>query len=346
MYSIKEVSKIVNINANAIRFYEKKKLIHPERGENDYRYFKAEDIAKLQMIILYRKMGFTIEAIFDLIHHASAQTMVEQFSAQYKLLNTHIDTMKRVRDTMSVSIEQMLNENATEADIITTMQDTTKVIKKCNEWKDLWAFDQWAKKYDKDIKTPGKGLNFYKNYEEVLNRTAENVLEGTVVEIGIGTGNLAEKIMQKIPNVNRYIGIDQSIEMLKLAKEKCPQVQLRIGNFLKLPLDDACADTVVTSYAFHHCDSEERVIAIGEMDRILKRNGRIIITDLMFDTVSDRAHFEAHASQAEKDDLEDEFFTTVEELRHIFAGLGYSIKSEAIDDLIWVLTAKKQSKPT
>jgi len=63
------VSKIVNINANAIRFYEKKKLIHLERGENGYRYFMAEDIVKLQMIIFYRKMGFTIESILELIHH-------------------------------------------------------------------------------------------------------------------------------------------------------------------------------------------------------------------------------------------------------------------------------------
>lgn len=38
----------------------------------------------------------------------------------------------------------------------------------------------------------------------------------------------------------------------------------------------------------------------------------------MFDTEKDRAYFEAYASRAEKDDIVDESFTTVEELRHIF----------------------------
>jgi len=52
--------------------------------------------------------------------------------------------------------------------------------------------------------------------------------------------------------------------MLKLAKGKRPKAQVRIGSFLKLPLDDACADAVVSSDSFHHCDADDCVIAIGK----------------------------------------------------------------------------------
>lgn len=52
--------------------------------------------------------------------------------------------------------------------------------------------------------------------------------------------------------------------MLKLAKVKRPKVQVRIGSYLQLPLDDVCADAVVSSDSFHHYDADDCVIAIGK----------------------------------------------------------------------------------
>lgn len=41
-----------------------------------------------------------------------------------------------------------------------------------------------------------------------------------------------------------YYGVDQSVNMLKMAKKKCPNVSVKLGTFLKLPLEDGVADVL------------------------------------------------------------------------------------------------------
>ncbi len=60
---IKEVEKQLGISRSNIRFYEKEGLIAPERGENNYRHYSADDIAMLRKIVVLRKVGFTVEEI-------------------------------------------------------------------------------------------------------------------------------------------------------------------------------------------------------------------------------------------------------------------------------------------
>lgn len=142
-------------------------------------------------------------------------------------------------------------------------------------------------------------------------------------------------------NCQDVIGIDQSVNMLMEAKNKFPTLKLRMGTFLELPLQEASMDTIVSSYAFHHCNENEKKSALREMDRALKLNGRIIITDLMFYDDFERKKFESAALKEELDDLKDEFFTTVANLRCEGQFLGYSCTYEQIDALIWMVVLEK-----
>ncbi len=341
MYTIKEISEKLKISANSIRFYEKKKLISPLRGKNGYRAFTAEDLSKLQMIVLYRKMGFSIKAILEIVSNNAEATILEQFSDQYNILNDHVHAMMSIRETMGECIERMLNTSDIDETMIESMEMTANTIAASNNWKDSWNFDSWAESYDKDIRIKDYGLDFYANYDEVMDRTSENIIAGKVVEIGIGTGNLARKIMDKNCDGIAYIGIDQSINMLKQAKKKCPEAKLRIGTFLKLPLSDNIADTIVTSYAFHHCNEEEKTLAVAEMNRVLKKNGRIVITDLMFADGNSRSKFKATCTEREKEEMEDEYFAEVDKVEGILRAFGFRCKSKQIDKLIWMITADK-----
>lgn len=66
-YSIKEVAQMLGINENALRFYEKKGLLHPKRQANGYRQYDFLELSKAQMIVLYRKFHFPIESIEKLL---------------------------------------------------------------------------------------------------------------------------------------------------------------------------------------------------------------------------------------------------------------------------------------
>lgn len=349
MYTIKQVSEKLKVPANTIRFYEKKGLLTPQRGENDYREYGMEDISRLELILLYRKMGFSIEAIRELLSQGTAtqekdvkqEKLLEQYVLQYNLLHQHIHAMELARDALGESMEELLKEEPDQEKILEKMEQTATAIDVASGWKDNWRFDDWASHYDEDIKEEGDGLDFYRHYEEVLTKTAQKVTGEQVVEVGIGTGNLALKIQQYNWELKEYIGIDQSINMLKEAKKKCHDITLRLGDFLKLPLQSEKYDCVVTSYAFHHCNSKEKELAIAEMNRILKPHGQIIITDLMFENQEARKAFTAMASVREKEDLQDEYFGNVDEVTNIFQKCGYHCQVEQIDELIWCIVAKK-----
>lgn len=77
------------------------------------------------------------------------------------------------------------------------------------------------------------------------------------------------------------------------------------------------------------------------MDRVLNAGGRIVIADLMFENESARSDFEAGCSARQREELEDEFFTTIQDMKHIFNKLGYQCVFRQIDELIWVICADK-----
>ncbi|BCN29099.1 MerR family transcriptional regulator [Anaeromicropila herbilytica] len=341
MYTIKQVSEKLKVQANAIRFYEKKGLLIPNRGNNNYREYSIEDISRLEMIILYRKMGFSIDSIRMLLQDKKNPELLNQYVAQYNILNHHIHTMCSVRETLGKCVEDLLNGDSVQTEMIKKMEKTAEIIASSNEWEDKWHFDSWAEHYDRDIRRKGKGLDFYCNYDKVIEMTVQNIKGPKVAEIGIGTGNLAKVALESGIECNDYVGVDQSLNMLKEAKKKCPDIELRLGEYLQLPLDNNIYDTVVTSYAFHHCDHDEKVLAIKEMDKVLSHHGRIIITDLMFENEEKRNRYEDSCSKESKEDLLDEYFGNVDEVEEMFIQQGFHCKKEQIDELIWIIVAQR-----
>ena len=66
---IKEAAQKTGLSISNIRFYEKKELLVPARDmENKYRDYTEEDIERLKMIMVYRKMDLPVETIYALFH--------------------------------------------------------------------------------------------------------------------------------------------------------------------------------------------------------------------------------------------------------------------------------------
>jgi len=63
----------------------------------------------------------------------------------------------------------------------------------------------------------------------------------------------------------------------KLQQQGVSNVELRQGDGLALPLDDASVDAVFANMYLHHII--EPPLALAEMVRVLKPGGRVVITD-------------------------------------------------------------------
>lgn len=96
-----------------------------------------------------------------------------------------------------------------------------------------------------------------------------------VLDLGCGNGRLFELFKGK--NVD-YTGIDLSEEFIKKANKKYGN-HFQVANFLKLPFENNRFDSIWVIAAFHHIPSAEfRLNTLREIRRVLKKEGRIIIT--------------------------------------------------------------------
>lgn len=308
-YTIKEIAEILKITTNKIRFYEKKGLIAPIRETgNKYRKFNKDDIIKLQSILLYRSIGLSIDSIRDIFENNEKENDLNHFNNQWKLVNDEIHRLNIIRKSLENIIDKMYEEenyHDIKEELLEIINESDKLNTTKNGWNDKWNFNSWAKSYDHDVKKDIGKLKIYKNYELILQKVYDLVdgldeKKHRILEIGVGTGNLAGKFLE---NNYEIIGIDQSREMLSVAKEKYPMLKVRVGEFLKIPYDNKYFDVIVSTYAFHHLKDNEKSVAIEEMIRVLNDKGVIIIGDLMFESKQSEEEILQHLSQGEIDKL-------------------------------------------
>lgn len=65
--TIKEVEEQLGLSRATIRFYEKEKLLVPQRNGNTYREYSEDDVAVLKKIVILRKLGFSVAQIKDFL---------------------------------------------------------------------------------------------------------------------------------------------------------------------------------------------------------------------------------------------------------------------------------------
>ena len=107
------------------------------------------------------------------------------------------------------------------------------------------------------------------------------LLPGTLVvaDLGCGTGHIASEIA---PFVERVISVDNSTAMLKAARRRLadvPNIDLRRGELISLPIDDASCDAALIVLALTYI--LEPTAAIAEAVRILKPGGKLVMIDLL-----------------------------------------------------------------
>lgn len=93
--------------------------------------------------------------------------------------------------------------------------------------------------------------------------------------MGCGNGRLLQ--MFKGRKID-YIGVDFSEKMIQKAKEKYGDY-FQVADIFNLPFSDNYFDSIWSIAVFHHIPSKElQMKALQEIKRVLKKNGKIIMT--------------------------------------------------------------------
>jgi ubiquinone/menaquinone biosynthesis C-methylase UbiE len=101
-----------------------------------------------------------------------------------------------------------------------------------------------------------------------------------VLDIGTGPGFLADEMARAVGPGGRVVGIDNSTEMLALAKQRCAghaHVEFLEGDALKLPFEIPSFDAAVASQVYEFVEDLPR--ALRELRRVLVPGGTAAILD-------------------------------------------------------------------
>lgn len=207
----------------------------------------------------------------------------------------------------------------------------------------LEIFEQWADSYDETV--IGHDLEYkevFSHYEQILEAVAARSF-GHVVEFGVGTGNLTQKLLA---NGLVVTGIEPSPSMRKIAEEKLGERAMIIdGDFLHFP-ELKNIDTLVSTYAFHHLTDEEKAEAVAHYGTLLSKGGRIVFADTMYESEEDynntivKAKNKGFHNLAK--DLETEYYTTIPFLKNILEKYSFSVTFTRFNNFVWLMEGVKQ----
>ncbi len=97
-YGIKDLAKLTGLTTRTLRYYDEIDLLKPSRiGENGYRFYNSNELEKLQQIMFYRKRGFELKQIKDILYNPNydvSKALKEHLSA-LELQRENIDSLIR-----------------------------------------------------------------------------------------------------------------------------------------------------------------------------------------------------------------------------------------------------------
>ena len=129
---------------------------------------------------------------------------------------------------------------------------------------------------------------------------------GRVLDVGTGTGRIVELFAAAS---DRFVALDNSPEMLRLARAKianlhpeiASKVEIKLGDFNMLPVGDGEFDSVIFHQVLHYAQHPEAVIA--EAIRTLAPDGRLVIVDFAAHNLEELRTVHAHARLGFADDF-------------------------------------------
>lgn len=117
------------------------------------------------------------------------------------------------------------------------------------------------------------------NIDKSWRKAAISYISGqNVLDVATGTADIALAINKSDPQ-KKVIGIDISLGMLKIAKEKTKSkgIMLACADALNLPFRDNSFDNVIISFGIRNI--KNKIQALYEFKRVLKPSGKLLVLE-------------------------------------------------------------------
>ena len=282
-YTTGELAEIAGITYKSIRIYVEKGLLTPDKiTESGYKLFSRRSVEKLQRILMFKYLDFTLEEIGQMLEYENIQESLGKQLELIELKITHLNQIKKaVEDMQSLSDEKNWDKML---DIMKLTSQSEEVIKQYIKSDNL----------EKRINIHEYSTSDVNWHDYLLDKC--DIKEGmSILDIGCGNGLLWYRERNLLPdNINIYL-VDNSKAMLDSAKQihfsekdfytdKNIKFHYHIcdaSNINKLlEINSKKFHRIMANHMLYHIDDSDRKLLLGYVNAMLTDDGKFIASTI------------------------------------------------------------------
>ena len=204
MFHIKEAAELSGVSIKTLYHYDKIGLLVPVKSENGYRTYSQEDLERLQVILYYKYLGFSLDQIAELLAEEKSNLLphlakqLDYLTQERQRLDTLISTLQKTIQEQKGERQMTIEEKFTGF----SYQDTQKYHQEAVDKYGQEVMDQ-ALEHQK-----GREDEVAATFNKVFQTLAQNLQAG-LPATATENQEQAAKLLQAI----RTYGFDCSIEV-------------------------------------------------------------------------------------------------------------------------------------
>ena len=204
MYHIKKAAQLSGVSVKTLHHYDKIGLLVPAKSENGYRTYSQADLERLQVILYYKYLGFSLEKIAELLSQDD-QVLLPHLVRQLEYLEQERDHLDTLISTLQNTIQAQKGEKKMtleEKFVGFTYEDNHKYYQE--------AVEEYGQEIMSEALTRQNGREEESTvaFNQVFQSLAENMRKGLSVE-AVENQEQAARLLQAI----RTYGFDCSLQV-------------------------------------------------------------------------------------------------------------------------------------
>ena len=276
-YTSGQFAKKAHVSVRTIRFYDQQNILKPSKlDKNGSRFYTDNDFVKLQQILLFKYLGFSLEEIKSLtITDSDNSMLINTLKLQQKLVRDKIEQLELVSDAIEQTSCALKSDNSINWNGLLTLIHLTG-MQNSLKTQYLNASNISARISLHQMYSTGRPGWFQWIYDNC--RICRNM---NILELGCGSGTFWTVNLDKLPPDINVTITDISEGMIRDAKRNITNSGLSQYNFsynttdcCNIPYPDNSFDIVIANHVLFYCNPVTK--AVNEIHRVLKPGGRLI----------------------------------------------------------------------
>ena len=271
-YTTGEFAEKAHVTLRTIRWYDSKNLLKPSAyTEGGARLYTDADLAKLQQILLFKYLGFSLDDIREMVMTGGDEEyLLGSLDIQKKLVQEKIEELNDVYQALDKTKEAIEKHHGKELNAMLNLIHIT-------------GADQSLKTQYLNSTNVSARIRLHSEYSvnqegwfPWLYRMSEIQDGMNILEIGCGNGALWLENMNYIPPHVHITLSDISDGMLRDAKNSINDERFSFScfNAENIPFEDESFDVVYANHMLFYCENIDLVLK--ECHRVLKKSGKLI----------------------------------------------------------------------